>query len=120
MPLAVDVQAEVPRLEPAIEITAYFVVAEALTNVVKHAHARQAWIMVSVWGEALQISVRDNGTGGADPSGGTGLIGLFDRDEASQRVAPSGEPAWRGTTIRATLPLRGARAEQVLFQARSV
>ncbi len=72
---------EVPpqRLEPAIEATAYFVVAEALTNVVRYAEATRVEVRARLAGDSLEVEVRDNGRGGADPEQGTGLRGLTDR-----------------------------------------
>jgi signal transduction histidine kinase len=72
-----------PRLPPQVETTAYFIVAEALTNVVKHAHATRATVEIHLDARTLSIEVRDDGAGGADPVHGTGLTGLLDRVEAS-------------------------------------
>jgi signal transduction histidine kinase len=92
------------RLSPAIESTAYFVVTEALTNVVRHAKATRAKVTVAQTGGRLIIEVTDDGKGGADPSGGTGLAGLAGRVESlggSLRVvSPDGGP----TTLIAEIP----------------
>ena len=63
-------------------MAAYYVVAEALTNAAKHARASQVAVTVDADGERLRLSVTDDGIGGADPCGGSGLIGLKDRVEA--------------------------------------
>ena len=73
-----------PRLSSTVETTAYFVVAEALTNVAKHAGADRADVKAAMTAEGrLVVTIRDNGRGGALASRGTGLTGLFDRVEAS-------------------------------------
>ena len=103
--LDVDLRVEAPRLPPHVETTAYFFVAEAMTNVVKHAHATRASIDVDVDSGTLVLEVHDDGAGGADLSGGTGLIGLLDRVEASAGVLTITSERQRGTTVRAVLPL---------------
>ncbi len=70
------------RLPPRVEAAAYYVVSEALTNAAKHATASVARVEIGVADETLRLLVRDDGTGGADPSRGSGLIGLSDRVEA--------------------------------------
>ena len=76
VPVAVSVDGE--RLPPEIEASAYFVVAEALTNVVKHSHAESAEVKVWIEDSVLHLDVQDDGVGGARPDG-TGLLGLNDR-----------------------------------------
>jgi signal transduction histidine kinase len=105
--LPVDLRVEVPRLSPALETTAYFVVAEALANVVKHAHAGRAAIAVTSQAGRLVIDVRDDGEGGADPARGTGLTGLLDRVEASEGTLTLVSPPGVGTTLHVELPVRG-------------
>jgi signal transduction histidine kinase len=78
MSIPVEIDIEVERLPPVVEATAYFVVAGALTNVVKHARAERAEVTAFVHDETLHVEVRDNGVGGANPLG-QGLIGLSDR-----------------------------------------
>jgi signal transduction histidine kinase len=102
--LPVDVDTAGERFPPEVEASAYFVVAEALTNVVKHARATSAEVKVWVEDGALRVEVCDDGVGGADPSG-HGLVGLSDRATAlggwfAVGVSPSG-----GTTVMATFPL---------------
>src|SRR3954451_9854981 len=81
--IPVQVNIAVPRLAPALETTAYFVVAEALANVVKHAHARRVTVDADLTDGVLVLDVRDDGRGGADPARGSGITGLIDRVEAA-------------------------------------
>jgi PAS domain S-box-containing protein len=92
------------RLPAQVEITAYFVVAEALTNVARYAEATQATVSVRQQGRALVVEVRDDGRGGADPSQGSGLRGLDDRVSALGGSLHVDSPAGAGTTLRAELP----------------
>lgn len=79
-PLPVTVTADLPgRPAPALEAAVYFAVAELLTNVAKHAHAGTAILHVVHSGSTLRVTVTDDGAGGADPSGGTGLAGVARR-----------------------------------------
>ena len=103
--LPVDTHITTPRLAAALETTAYFVVAEALTNVVKHSRARDVRLDVDLDGNTLVVEVRDDGVGGADPARGTGLTGLVDRVDAAGGVLVIRSPAGEGTTLRATLPV---------------
>jgi signal transduction histidine kinase len=104
MPIPVDLHVSVERLPPAIEATAYFVVAEALTNVVKHSAACRVEVSARVEGGTLGIEVRDDGRGGAG-AGGSGLVGLADRLAAVDgRLAVDSAPG-RGTSIAAAIPL---------------
>jgi signal transduction histidine kinase len=107
-PVSVDVTPE--RLPASLEATAYFIVAEALTNVVKHARARGAEIIASVDGRVLRLEVRDDGVGGARNDGGSGLIGLRDRTAALDGEIRVDSPPGKGTTIAVTLPVRAAQA----------
>jgi len=102
LPVRVDVPAE--RLPAEIEASAYFIVAEALTNVVKHAHAGRAEVAASLEDGMLRIDVRDNGTGGADPDG-HGLVGMRDRVTTLGGRLEIESPAGGGTLVAATLPL---------------
>jgi signal transduction histidine kinase len=91
------------RFRPEIEANAYFVIAEALTNVVKHSGARQATVRLWAVDELLHLEVRDDGAGGARPEGG-GLRGLADRvDALGGRLSIDSHRAG-GTRIAATLP----------------
>ena len=102
VPVAVDVS--VPRLPPEIEASAYFVVAEALTNVAKHADAKSAQVHVWIEDSTLRLEVRDDGAGGAHPAG-SGLIGLADRLAALNGRLQVDSPPNGGTLISATVPL---------------
>jgi PAS domain S-box-containing protein len=104
LPVDVDLPAE--RFAPEIEATAYFVIAEALTNIVKHAHAARASVSVGVEDDALRIAVRDDGIGGARPDG-SGLVGLRDRLEAIDGRLRIDSPKGRGTVVTAEIPLAG-------------
>jgi signal transduction histidine kinase len=103
-PVQVDVPAE--RFPAEIEASAYFIVAEALTNVMKHAHAESADVRACVQDGMLHVEVRDDGIGGADP-GGHGLVGMGDRVTALGGRLKIESPAGGGTVVAATLPLSG-------------
>ncbi len=103
-PLPVTIEAELARRPPAvIETAAYFVVAEALTNVAKHAPAAAATVRISGGAELLRVVVSDDGPGGADPAGG-GLSGLRARVAALDGELRVGSPPGDGTTIEVELP----------------
>jgi signal transduction histidine kinase len=102
VPVEVDVPAE--RLPAPIEATAYFVVAEALTNVAKHSRARRATVTAHVASGALEVAVTDDGIGGATP-GGSGLLGLADRLAALDGRMRVETPPDGGTLVAATIPL---------------
>jgi signal transduction histidine kinase len=104
--LDLPVEFEVPgeRFPAEIEASAYFVVAEALTNVVKHANAERAEVRAFVQDGMLRIEVRDDGIGGADP-GGNGLVGMDDRVTALGGRLRIESQAGAGTLVAATLPL---------------
>ena len=92
------------RLPAPVEATAYFIVAEALTNVAKHASAGHAEVTVRIENRTLAIQVRDDGIGGADRSG-QGLVGISDRATALGGRLEIESPAGAGTIVAATLPL---------------
>ena len=92
-------------LPPAVESAAYFVVSEALTNVVKHAHASQAQVTVDRRDGGVLVEVSDDGTGGATLEAGTGLRGLSDRVAALGGRLRLISPVRGGTLLRAELPL---------------
>jgi signal transduction histidine kinase len=93
------------RLPEPIEAAAYFVVAEALTNVVKYAHASQATVSVERRNGHAIVEVADDGIGGADPDRGSGLRGLADRVSALDGSMRLDSPAGAGTTLRAEIPV---------------
>jgi signal transduction histidine kinase len=103
----VDVDVPAERFAEEIEASAYFIIAEALTNVVKHSQASHAEVMVSVDDRTLHIDVRDDGIGGADPDG-HGLVGIGDRVTALGGGLEVESPASGGTVVTATLPLDAA------------
>jgi signal transduction histidine kinase/ketosteroid isomerase-like protein len=106
MPVPVENGVWVGRLPAVVEATAYFVVAEALTNVAKHAHAERAAVTARVEDGTLVVHVRDDGVGGAQRNG-SGLTGLTDRLAALDGELRVESPAHRGTVVAATLPLPG-------------
>jgi signal transduction histidine kinase len=92
------------RLPEAVELVAYFVVAEALTNVAKYAAASRATVDIDRMNGKLVVQVKDDGIGGADPDSGTGLRGLSDRLAVIEgRLEIDSQPG-RGTTITAKIP----------------
>jgi signal transduction histidine kinase len=103
LPVAVDVTTG--RLAPELEATAYFVVAEALTNTVKHARASSARVTASVAEGVLRVEVSDDGVGGARADGRSGLLGLYDRVAAIDGALRVDSPPGRGTRIVVTIPL---------------
>jgi signal transduction histidine kinase len=105
-PIEVDL-AEVPgdRLPEPIEAAAYFVIAEALTNVAKYAHASQATVSVSRRNGHAVVEIADDGIGGADPDRGSGLRGLADRVSALDGRMSLDSPAGAGTRLRAEIPV---------------
>jgi signal transduction histidine kinase len=105
-PIAVQLT-EVPQdpLPEPIEAAAYFVVAEALTNVVKYAHASQATVRVSRYNGHAVVEIADDGIGGADPGRGSGLRGLADRVSALDGSMELDSPAGSGTRLRAEIPV---------------
>jgi signal transduction histidine kinase len=104
MPLPVDVDVTVGRLAGAVEATAYFVVAEALTNVAKHARAGRAEVTVQIEHGTLVVHVRDEGVGGARPDG-SGLLGLADRLAALDGQLHVDGSADSGTLVAAHIPI---------------
>jgi signal transduction histidine kinase len=106
MPLRVSVL-ETPdgRLSPPVEASVYFVVSEALTNVVKHAGASAATVRVSTAEARLVVEVSDDGAGGADMRSGTGLSGLADRVAALDGELTVTSVPQGGTTVHAEIPL---------------
>ncbi|MBO4208148.1 sensor histidine kinase [Micromonospora echinofusca] len=104
--LAVDSDLGTPagRLDPATESTAYFVVAEALTNVAKHSGAAACQVEVTGGTDRLEIAVRDDGVGGAHLAKGHGLSGIADRVRAAGGTLHVASPAGGPTEIRADLP----------------
>jgi PAS domain S-box-containing protein len=105
LPLPIEVTVPEARLSQHLEATAYFIVSEALTNVVKHAAASRATVVVAVDDGALRLEIADDGRGGADTTKGTGLLGLRDRAESEGGTLVVVSPPGRGTVVTARLPL---------------
>ena len=95
----------------AVEAAAYYVTAEALTNVAKYAHATHAFVHLSIEGDCLRLQVRDDGVGGADPSTGSGLRGLRDRVDALDGHLVLDSPPGGGTTVTVEIPVDGGNGE---------
>ena len=104
-PFPVELRPPEERLAPAVEAAVYYVVAEALTNVAKYAHATSALVEVERLDGGVAVTVRDDGIGGADPGRGSGLRGLADRVSALDGTLTVLSPPGEGTVIRADLPL---------------
>jgi signal transduction histidine kinase len=92
------------RLPPAVEAASYFVVAEALANMAKHAEATHATVEVARSNGHARIVVRDDGRGGADPERGSGLRGLAYRVSALDGRLAVASPRGEGTTVTAEIP----------------
>jgi signal transduction histidine kinase len=105
MPLPVDLEIGEERFPPGVEATAYFVVSEALTNVVKHSGATRAQVSARTSEGVLRVEIRDDGQGGAALGGGSGLVGLRDRVAALAGDLEIESPPGEGTRITMTLPV---------------
>jgi signal transduction histidine kinase len=103
----------IARLPEPIEVAAYYVVSEALTNATRHAHASVVEVDAQASGGTLRVCVRDDGVGGADPLQGSGLVGLKDRIDALGGTFSMDSPPGRGTTVSCELPVMagGGRPE---------
>jgi signal transduction histidine kinase len=95
-----------------VEVAAYYIVSEALTNTAKHADASVVHVLVEARDGVLGLSIRDDGRGGADPSRGSGLIGLTDRVDALGGTIDVASPTGGGTTLLITLPLEESLGRQ--------
>jgi PAS domain S-box-containing protein len=105
-PVPVDLQVHVDeRPPPSVEIAAYYVVSEALTNTIKHARASLVHVIVETSGDTLLAAVTDDGVGGAVTNHGSGLVGLIDRVEALGGHLSLESAAGRGTLVAVELPL---------------
>ena len=103
IPVDINVRIDGQLPEP-VEVGAYYVVSETLTNAAKHARASIVEVDAEVSGGTLRVCVRDDGVGGADPLHGSGLVGLKDRIEALGGTFSMHSPAGGGTTVRCELP----------------
>jgi signal transduction histidine kinase len=104
VPVDVDVPADLPRLTPVAEQTAYFTIAEALTNVAKHSGATRASVVVGLHDDRLVTTVTDDGRGGAHVAKGHGLAGLTDRLQAAGGELWISSPPGGPTSVRAEIP----------------
>jgi PAS domain S-box-containing protein len=104
VPVELDVRTH-HRMPECVEVAAYYLVSEALTNAAKHSNASVVRIEVAVGEGRMLIAIRDDGIGGADPTQGSGLIGLSDRVEILGGTIEISSPPGGGTAIRATLPV---------------
>jgi signal transduction histidine kinase len=106
LPVELDLHAE-GRLPERVEVAAYYVVSEALTNAVKHAHASVVKVELDTPDAMMRLAIRDDGIGGADPGQGSGLVGLSDRIEALGGALEVTSPVGKGTTLLVEVPLEG-------------
>jgi signal transduction histidine kinase len=104
IPVELDLRAE-RSLPEHVEVAAYYVVSEALTNAAKHAHASLVNVELEVDDATLHLAIRDDGIGGADPCRGSGLIGLSDRIEALGGSLEVTSPTGSGTFLLVEIPL---------------
>ncbi len=105
-PIPVELSISSPdRLPEPIEVGVYYVVSEALTNVVKHAQATVVHVTLETDNSVLRVSARDDGVGGADPECGSGILGLMDRVHALGGRIEITSPAGSGTSLLVILPL---------------
>lgn len=109
VPVELDIATDT-RFPEVVEIAAYYVVSESLTNAVKHAKASRIAVSMIERDGALRLSVRDDGVGGADPQGGSGLIGLRDRVEALGGRIDVDSPRGAGTIVLVSLPVDAGSA----------
>jgi signal transduction histidine kinase/PAS domain-containing protein len=106
VPVELEVRADT-RLPEPVEVAAYYVVSEALTNTAKHANASAVHVAVESRDGILTLSIRDDGSGGADPARGSGLVGLTDRVDALGGTIEVASPVGEGTALLITLPIEG-------------
>jgi signal transduction histidine kinase len=107
VPVELDVRSD-RRLTEGVEVAAYYVVSEALTNVAKHAHASTVHVDVDAEDSVIHLEIRDNGIGGAAPEKGSGLVGLRDRVEAVGGTIDIVSPAGNGTSLLVEIPCRSS------------
>ncbi|MCY1144215.1 GAF domain-containing protein [Actinoplanes sp. Pm04-4] len=99
-----------PGVDDSVQVACYYVAAEALTNVAKHARATAADVTLAVHETSLTLTITDDGAGGADRTRGSGLVGIIDRVEAFGGSLTVDSPPGQGTTLVATLPTARASA----------
>jgi PAS domain S-box-containing protein len=105
LPVPVELNVPDARFDPTVEAAAYYIAAEALTNVAKHAGATLARVVVTREATCLRLDVTDDGCGGASLSAGTGIVGLHDRAAAIGGTLTLASEPGDGTTVTAALPL---------------
>jgi PAS domain S-box-containing protein len=105
LPIPVEIDVPRERLPEHLEVTAYYIVSETLTNIAKHAQAARARVTARRDGDVLRFEISDDGRGGANPSAGTGILGLRDRAEAAGGTLYVVSPPGRGTVVTGVLPL---------------
>jgi signal transduction histidine kinase len=103
VPVQLDLRAGL-RLPPPVEVAAYYAVSEALANAAKHARASAVHVKLDMPDTSVRLTIRDDGTGGADPARGSGLIGLGDRIETLGGTLHVSSPVGGGTTLLIELP----------------
>ena len=111
IPVKLDLRVD-GRLEEQLEVTAYYVASEALANAAKHAQASVAEVRVETRDGVLELAIKDDGVGGADPARGSGLIGLADRVEVLGGTIAIESPAGEGTAVHVELPATAAERER--------
>jgi signal transduction histidine kinase len=106
-PLPVELNIHTPAARPPerIEVAAYYVVAELLTNAAKYAQASEVHVDLQALGDVVRVHIRDDGIGGADPARGSGLIGLRDRVEALGGSMMLASPSGEGTSVLVDFPI---------------
>jgi signal transduction histidine kinase len=107
LPVELDLRAE-RRLPEHVEVAAYYAVSEALTNAAKHAHASVVHVELDAHDAIVRVAIRDDGIGGADPTQGSGLVGLSDRIEAVGGTLEITSPVGNGTTLLIEIPVAPA------------
>jgi signal transduction histidine kinase len=112
VPVELHAQIQGP-LPDEVEVAAYYIAAEALTNAAKHARAAVVHMDVTTDDGTLTLMVRDDGVGGADPGGGSGLVGLHDRVEALGGTIKIDSSAGSGTCVVVTLPIATEPDQQI-------
>jgi signal transduction histidine kinase len=106
-PVPVDLQANLPGpLPEQVEMTIYYIVCEALTNVLKHANASKVHVDLCRADGEIRLSVSDDGLGGASVGHGSGLMGLNDRVDALEGTMRVMSPAGEGTSLHITIPVK--------------
>jgi signal transduction histidine kinase len=105
LPIEFDIHVE-RRLPEPVEVAAYYVVSEAVTNTAKHAHASGVHVEIDERDTSVRLEVRDDGIGGADRHG-SGLLGLSDRIEALGGTLQITSPVGKGTELLIEIPLQG-------------